>query len=114
MRLLIAAVALSLAACGVSNPADSVSRATAGPTSGDGTAILVEKACAGTSYSRCVASLTLAVSAFPGSVVAICEYGAGEGDVVTVDENETAEAACSSNGLIVPSAVHTTVKIPGD
>jgi hypothetical protein len=77
-----------------------------------GVAEIVNKACPGTTYTRCVNSLTLAMDAFPGTLVAICEYPSGEGDVVTVDDGETPEVACSGGGLISPSSVHGTLKIP--
>ena len=73
---------------------------------------IVNQACAGTTYSRCVQTLTQAMDIFPGTLIAICEYPDGEGDVVTVDASETPEAACSGGGLITPSAVHGTLTIP--
>jgi hypothetical protein len=78
-----------------------------------GVAEVVNQACAGTTYTRCVTSLTLAMDAFPGTLLAICEYAAGEGDAVIVDDGETPEAACSGGGLMSPSAVHGTLRIPG-
>jgi hypothetical protein len=111
MRLLIAALALSLAACGGAAPSAAEPAVTAASAT-DGASQLVANACAGTTYTRCLTSLASAVDVFAGSTVAICEYGAGEGDVVTVDEGETAEDACSGGGLIEPSTVHATVEIP--
>jgi hypothetical protein len=111
MRLLIAALALSLAACGAAAPSAAEPAVTAGSAT-DGVSEFVANACAGTTYTRCVASLSSVMDAFAGSTVAICEYEPGEGDVVTVDEGETPEGACSGGGLIEPSTVHATLEIP--
>jgi hypothetical protein len=48
----------------------------------------------------------------PGSLVAICEYGSGQGDVRKIDAVTEAEAACSRNGAKSPSRVVAVVDLP--
>ena len=113
MRALQSLLAILLLACTPSSvPGTTAPSVTSSPSVVDVASDLVAKSCAGTTYTRCVASLTTAVGVFKGSTVAICEYANGEGDVVTVDASETPEDACSGGGLITPSRAHATVQIP--
>jgi hypothetical protein len=75
---------------------------------------LAANACAGTSYSGCVDSFVLAMGYWPGELVAICEYGDDQGDIVWVDTgNEAdADAYCSADGLIAPSEVFNVAWLP--
>lgn len=71
------------------------------------------EACAGSSYERCTDSVAFMLGlTSAGTTLAICEYGSGQGDVVIVEEGDTAEAACSADGLISPSEVFATVEVP--
>jgi hypothetical protein len=73
---------------------------------------LVSKACADTTYAQCAESLTNAVKAFGRALVAICEYGDGEGDVVFIENRREAETTCSGDGLITPSRVVAVIRLP--
>jgi hypothetical protein len=100
-------VVFVVAACSVPAPA-----AVPEPTpSASGFAATVSSACGGSSYTRCVEKLTMAFQAFRGITVAICEYPAGDGDIVTVEPGDTADEACSDDGYRA-SKVHGTVTLP--
>jgi hypothetical protein len=73
---------------------------------------LVAKACADTTYARCAESVTTALDVFAGSLVAVCEYGNGTGDVVLIEKRREAKATCSGDGAIAPSRVVTVIRLP--
>jgi hypothetical protein len=68
--------------------------------------------CTDTTYARCIEGLLTIMSLAPGSLVAICEYDLGTGDVVLIEDADEAEAACSADGLISPSQVVSVVMLP--
>ena len=70
------------------------------------------QSCAGTTYSRCVRNIQLVMETVPGSLVAICEYGGGEGDIVLLETRGDAEGMCSGDGLTTPSRVFDTIQLP--
>jgi hypothetical protein len=85
------------------------------PSVAPGTAAIVAKLCAPPAYSRCASGAALFVEAMdPGTVLAVCAYGNGTGDVVVIDSGMEADAAamCSGDGLISPSKVVRTVRLP--
>ena len=73
---------------------------------------IVAEACSDTTYENCAESMTTALNVFAGSLVAVCEYADGTGDVVLVDSEDEAEARCSGEGLISPSRAVTVVQLP--
>jgi hypothetical protein len=48
----------------------------------------------------------------PGTLLAVCAYGDGTGDVVRIEKEGDAEAQCSGDGLIAPSKVVRVVRLP--
>jgi hypothetical protein len=70
-----------------------------------------DEVCSGTTYSRCVDSVTTAIKA-GWTRFAICEYGNGEGDVVLLDAGANAENKCSGGGAKSPSRVFDVVELP--
>ncbi len=75
-------------------------------------AAVAARACADAQYERCVQSVLTAIDTVPGSLVAICDYEDGQGDVVFIDAESEAEDACSGDGLISPSRVVAVVQLP--
>ena len=98
------AVGLLLAAC--TSPTQSSTPPRASPNLTPAAADL----CAGSTYSRCVASVTSAIEA-GAKLFAVCEYAGGEGDVVLLENASDAEASCSENGQISPRKVFQVVDI---
>ena len=49
--------------------------------------------CAGSTYTQCVANMTLALQQ-GWKHIAICEYPNGGGDIVRIEEGNTAAGAC--------------------
>jgi hypothetical protein len=76
-------------------------------------AAIAASACADTTYRRCIESLISMSELVPGSLVAVCDYSDGTGDVVIIEREADAEAECSGDGLISPSRVVTVVQLPG-
>jgi hypothetical protein len=81
----------------------------AAPTSASGGRTPAE-ICAGTTYSRCVGSVTTALGA-GWRLFVICEYAGGEGDVALIDKAADAPDECSGSGLITPSKVFAVVDL---
>lgn len=75
-------------------------------------ASIVAQACLGTQYERCVESLLLIMDMAPGSLVAICDYSDGTGDIVLIEDEAEAEGTCSADGMISPSRVVTVLRLP--
>jgi len=67
--------------------------------------------CTGTTYGRCVDSVTTAIRA-GWTRFAICEYENGEGDVVLLEAGANADNECSGGGAISPSRVFDVVELP--
>lgn len=65
--------------------------------------------CAG-AYPGCLSGLELFVSS--GDLIAVCDYGNGQGDIVRLDKKSDAEAMCSADGAISPSKVLRVVQVP--
>jgi hypothetical protein len=112
-------VGLAMAACGSSVASDApggteaVTPVTTVVASAAGDLLSeVEAACAATTYSNCLQSVAMAIPVLSGSLVAICEYGGGSGDVVPIDAEADAETSCSDGGAITPSRVVTIIRIP--
>ncbi len=108
-------LALLLAAC--ASPAvesDSPLRAavSATPVTPVAAGLDITGICAGTTYGGCRESLTLAADVFSGEIVAVCEYPDGTGDVILLETEADAEAACSADGLIAGSRVVKVLELP--
>ncbi len=74
---------------------------------------LVARACGITRYEDCEEDALLAMLEFaPGSLVAVCDYEDGTGDVLLIHDPDEAEDACSAGGLRSPSYVLAVVEIP--
>jgi hypothetical protein len=71
---------------------------------------LAARACAHTSYVNCVPSFLVIAPTAPGETVAICEYGAGAGEVVVINSAHDAEDECSRR--YSPSRVVDVVVLP--
>ncbi len=123
MRAIMGLVlALMLAGCGAttvvsdgeSAPRRTESRAPADPAPpADTDAAVAARACVDAEYELCVQSVLMAIEVAPGSLVAVCDYEDGQGDVVIIGaESEVVEDACSRHGLISPSRVVTVVELP--
>jgi hypothetical protein len=56
-------------------------------------------------------SLALVVEQAPGSLIAICDYRDGTGDIVLLDSAAEAEDECSGGGLISPSEVVAVIQL---
>jgi hypothetical protein len=69
-------------------------------------------ACADTDYGDCLKGMRLMMETAPGSTVAVCDHGDGQGDIVIIDTRAEAEAACSGDGTITPSRVVRIVQVP--
>jgi hypothetical protein len=79
------------------------------------TAATVARLCAPPAYSTCASGAALFVEAMsPGTLLAVCNYGNGTGDVVVIDSGKEADAdaKCSGDGLISPSQVVRVVRLP--
>ena len=61
-------------------------------------------------YPGCLSGLELFVSS--GDLIAVCDYGNGQGDIVRLDKKSDAEAMCSADGTITPSKVLRVVQVP--
>ena len=61
-------------------------------------------------YSGCLSGLDLFVSS--GDLIAVCDYGNDQGDIVKIDNKADAEAMCSADGTISPSKVLRVVQVP--
>ena len=99
------------------SPSRAAATPTPVPSDGGGTAAdaaaFARQVCAGTTYDNCVEGIVLVWEQAPGSLVAICEYEDGLGDIVLIDSEDDADDECSAGGLISPSAVFGVVDIPG-
>jgi hypothetical protein len=73
---------------------------------------LIYRACAETSFEKCREDLELAAEVWSGSLVAVCDYSDGTGDVVRLEKKRQAASKCSGGGLISPSRVVTVVRLP--
>lgn len=108
------ALAAAVAACGervaTTPPATLPAATIAVPTPGD-LAAFAAAACVD-AYERCVEGVLTMAGAAPGSLVAICDYQDGTGDVVVVDTSAEAESECSDGGLIAGSRVIRVVQLP--
>ena len=61
-------------------------------------------------YPGCSSDIQLFVSS--GDLIAVCDYGNGQGDIVRLDKKSDAEAMCSADGTISPSKVLRVVQVP--
>ena len=99
------------------SPSLAATTPSAAPSGGDGTAedvtSFARRVCSGTRYDGCVEDIVLVSEQVPGSLVAICEYGEGLGEIVLIDSEGEAEEECSAGGLIAPSEVFDVVEVPG-
>jgi hypothetical protein len=109
-----------MACSGTSGPTTSATTSTA-PTvaqtttqsANDDASALVARACLDSTDEHCADTMRDALRYFEsGSLVAVCDYLDGTGDVVLLDDEDEAESACSFDGLILPSRVVTVVELP--
>jgi hypothetical protein len=63
-------------------------------------------------YDGCAEGIITMAGAFPGGLVAICDYSDGTGDVVILEKVDAAEATCSADGLVPGSRVVRVVELP--
>ncbi len=84
--------------------------ATSAPTPGD-LAAFAAAACVD-AYERCTEGVLTMAAVASGSLVAICNYTDGSGDVVLLDSAEEAEAQCSGDGAISGSRVVRVIELP--
>lgn len=80
MMVVFVTLAIAISGCGSASPS------TSQPQGADAF-------CAGTTYTQCVANLTLALQQ-GWKHIAICEYPNGGGDIVRIEEGNTAAGAC--------------------
>lgn len=106
----VLAIGLVLGACG---GAGAVPTPSGGPSATPADLHeLADIMCADTTYQNCSHSVRSAAAFGSGALVALCEYGDRQGDVVLLDDPADAERACSRDGLITPSRVVTVFTIP--
>ena len=60
-------------------------------------------------YGGCLSGLQYLSS---GDLIAVCDYGNDQGDIVWIDKKSDAEAMCSADGTISPSKVLRVVQVP--
>jgi hypothetical protein len=114
-------LSVALLACSSTPPAASTTPSTE-PSAGSPAATIdadvnafIASACLDSGDKYCPDTMRDALGFFDsGSFVAVCDYEDGTGDVVLLDndDNDEAETACSSDGLIVPSHVVRIVQLP--
>lgn len=73
---------------------------------------LAEAACAGSTFGRCRADLLLTMQQAPGSLVVICEYADGEGEIMPLERESDAEAWCSADGAASSGRVVDVLQLP--
>jgi hypothetical protein len=73
---------------------------------------LAESVCARSTYVRCLDDLLLTMRRAPGSLVAICDYADGEGEIVPLETADDAEAWCAGDGDTVSGRVAEVVRLP--
>jgi hypothetical protein len=70
--------------------------------------------CAG-AFSGCQAGALPYLEALQpnsGTLLAVCDYGDDQGDVMLIDSREDADEQCSASGTITPSSVTRVVEVP--
>lgn len=73
---------------------------------------LTEAACAGSTFGRCRDDLLLTMQQAPGSLVAICEYADGQGEIVQLERESDAEASCSGGDAGISGRVVDVIRVP--
>ena len=68
--------------------------------------------CRASGYVGCLEGLTLIAATAPGSLIAICDYRDGTGDIVLIEDASDAESECSADGSISPSRVVGVAQLP--
>lgn len=71
-----------------------------------------EAACAGSTFGRCRDDLLLMMRQAPGSLVAICEYADGEGEIMPLERESDAEGWCSGDGEAFSGRVVDVIRLP--
>ena len=89
MMVVFLTLTIAISGCASASPSTTV-RASAPSTSQPQGA---DAFCAGSTYTQCVANLTLALQQ-GWKRIAICEYPNGGGDIVRIEEGNTAAGAC--------------------
>lgn len=69
---------------------------------------IADALCAGTTYTGCVADLTMALE-LGWKRIAICEFPNGHGDIAKIEAGQTPEFLCSGTG---PSKVFKAIELP--
>lgn len=105
---------VAVLALGCSGPPTTPASVTPTATAGSGSSLqaLAASLCASTSYEGCVAGVLAAEAFGSGSVVAICDYGNGTGEVLWIEVEDDAGVRCSRGGLIAGSKVVATFRVP--
>jgi hypothetical protein len=73
---------------------------------------LAESACARSTYVRCLDELLLTMRRAPGSLVAICDYADGEGEIVPLETADDAAAWCAGDGETFSGRLADVVRLP--
>jgi hypothetical protein len=73
---------------------------------------LAESTCARSTFVRCLDDLLLTMRQAPGSLVAICDYADGEGEIVPLETADDAEAWCAGDGETFSGRVAEVVRLP--
>ncbi|CAN5658017.1 hypothetical protein BH23CHL8_BH23CHL8_24130 [soil metagenome] len=103
---------LSLATANATGTPTASPRRRSAPTPEAVDGAFVVESCASVDYDNCEESLRLAMGLWQQELVAICEYGDGQGDVVLLERRGDAEDTCSGEGLITPSRAAMVVRLP--
>ena len=115
-----ALLSVCLLACSPVASPDLSSPASSVPASDD--AAMVASACADTTWRNCVKTMTAALDLLAGKLVAVCEYGGGDGGLEVIATAEAASVACSAGTLsetpppgsssVTPGRLVTVVQLP--
>ena len=73
---------------------------------------MAEGACAGATFASCRDDLLLAMHQAPGSLVAICDYGDGQGEIMPLERESDAEAWCSGDAPTSLGRVVDVMRLP--
>ena len=103
------AVLLTLAGCG--GGVSPTPATTAAPPASANLAPAAADLCKGSTYANCETNVK-AIFAQGWASFAICEYAAGQGNVVPLASGDDPAKKCSANGSIAPSRVFTVVNAP--
>jgi hypothetical protein len=73
---------------------------------------MAEAACAGATFGSCRDDLLLTMQQAPGSLVAICDYADGQGEILPLERESDAEAGCIGGGASPSGRVVDVIRLP--